>query len=95
MSKFSKALETQIKNKAEKQYEVFWKEFESLLNKYGLPRNVIFDGLRGNFSKPEDKGGDGWQKRVFEVFEKNETEKFVSELFRLESYFNDPQNYRY
>lgn len=82
MSKFSKVLETQIKNRAEKQYEVFWKEFESLLNKYNLPRDVIFRGLKGHFEKKEDNGGDGWQKRVFEVFEKTETEKFILQLCR-------------
>lgn len=95
MNKFSEILEKQIKNKAELEYQKFRKELEALLNKNGLPRDVIFDGLRGHFSRETPKTENSWNDRVIDIFIKNETNKFLNELLRLEGYFNNKDNYRF
>lgn len=95
MSKFSERIEKQIKRRAENEYEKCWKELEQVLNKYGLPRNILFIGFKGEFGKAEDKGGDRWSERVLETLQSRETDKFISELHRLESYFEAPEEFRY
>lgn len=92
MKKFNEVLERRISLKADQTEDQFYREFEQLLNKYGLSRSVIFHGLEGVYEKPEDKR-DEWRDRVKEVFIGKETEKFLSELNRLEGYFNNNGQY--
>lgn len=91
-SMFSDVLEKRIKERANKNYDMFWKEFESFLYKYHLKREVIFKGLEGAYSKQGDIKSD-WRDAVKDIFIQTETEKFISEINRLENYFN--QNGKY
>jgi len=86
MGKFNEVLEKQIEKKARDTEDRFFKEFESLLSKYGVKRNVMFDGLSGSYGKSGDRG-EQWRAHLRESFVEVETGKFVSELSRLEHYF--------
>ena len=85
-SRFDSVLEERIIQKAKRTEEKFYKEFEDLLCRYGLDRNVIFYGMR--HYRSEEKKED-WQSRSFEVFVKRATENFMNQLSRIEHYFID------
>ncbi len=85
MNKFDAVIEARIREKAKKTENLFYKEFEQLLYKYGFNRNVIFKGME-IYNSSEEKSD--WRDLSFEVIVKNETEQFMNELSRLEYYFN-------
>jgi len=83
-------LQTQITKKARITEDNFHKEFNALINKYKLDDDIKWRGL--NYLKP-DKNKKEVSEIIFEHFMALETEKFLSELNRLESYFEKKEYY--
>lgn len=87
--KLNDVLIAQLKKKAQKTEDDFHKEFESLLKKYKISYYVKNHGL-SHLKSDKDKD---IAKILQEHFMALETEKFLSELNRLESYFENKEYY--